>query len=84
MIYHVSAKARRGGDGSEKAPFKRIGDAAALARPGDTVVVGPGLYREYVDPVRGGTDDAPIRDVSSKPLGAVISGAEEVKCWEWH
>ena len=82
MIYHVSAKARRGGDGSEKRPFKRISDAAALAHAGDTVLVGPGLYREYVDPVRGGTEDAPIRYVSAEPLGAIISGAEEVKCWE--
>ena len=55
MILYVNAKAARDGNGSKEMPFKRIGDAAQAARPGDEVVVAPGIYREYVDPQNAGT-----------------------------
>ena len=50
--------------------------------PGDEVLVGPGIYREYVDPANAGTPEAPITYRSVEPLGAVITGAEEIKSWE--
>ena len=82
MIYYVSASAYRDGDGSQARPFKRINDAARIAMPGDEVLVGPGVYREYVDPVHGGTEDARITYRSTEPFGAVITGAEEIKGWQ--
>lgn len=69
------------GDGSQARPFKHINDAAKIARPGDEVLVAPGIYREYVDPVNAGTEEAPITYRSTEPLGAVITGAEEIKSW---
>ena len=82
MIYYVDAAAYRGGTGSKERPFKQISEAAAIARAGDEVVVAPGVYREYVNPKNGGTEDAPIVYRSEKPLAAVITGAEQVKSWE--
>ena len=82
MVYYVDAKAPRDGDGSREMPFKHIGAAARTARAGDEVVVAPGIYREYVDPLNGGREDARIIYRSSQALGAVITGAEEVKSWE--
>ena len=82
MKYYVDANAFRGGDGSKERPFKRINDAAKVALPGDEVLVTPGIYREYVDPVNSGTEEARITYVSTTPLGAVITGAEQVKTWE--
>lgn len=83
MDIYVSAKAPRGGDGTRAKPFKTINQAAAIAEAGDTVVVGPGVYREWVDPQNGGTSDGcRVRYISEEPLGAVITGAEPVKCWE--
>ena len=82
MIYYVSASAFRSGCGTKESPFKTINEAAQAARPGDEVVVAPGLYREYVDPLCGGREDARIVYRSEVPLGAVISGAEPVKNWE--
>ena len=81
MKIYVSAKAWRDGDGSQARPFKHINDAAKIARPGDEVLVAPGIYREYVDPVNAGTEEAPITYRSTEPLGAVITGAEEIKFW---
>ena len=82
MIYYVNAQVGRGGNGSKETPFKRIGDAAKIAMPGDEVIVAPGVYREYVDPQNAGTEDARITYRSEVPLGAVITGAEEIKSWQ--
>ncbi|MBQ7679876.1 MAG: right-handed parallel beta-helix repeat-containing protein [Butyrivibrio sp.] len=78
---HVSAKAIRSGDGSERHPFLKIGEAAAIAAPGDTVLVAPGVYRECVVPAQSGRADARVTYRSVVPGGAVITGAERVTGW---
>lgn len=82
MKIYVDAKAGRDGNGSSEMPFRHINDAAQIARPGDEVLVAPGVYREYVNPKYAGTEDARITYRSTVPLGAVITGAEEIKNWE--
>ena len=82
MVIYVNVAAPREGNGSKERPFKRISDAALIARPGDEVVVAPGVYRESVDPQNGGTEDARIVYRSEVPLGAVITGAEPAKSWK--
>ena len=54
MIYHVRAGAPAGGDGSAARPFSSISAAAETAKPGDEVVVAPGVYREWVKPETAG------------------------------
>lgn len=81
MIYYVNQAMLHDGDGSLGTPFRRISEAAKIAKPGDEVLVFPGVYREYVNPERGGTEDAPILYRSIEPLGAVICGAERIKGW---
>ena len=81
MIYYVNANAPREGNGLKETPFRFINDAAKVARPGDEVVVAPGVYREYVNPVFAGEEDARIVYRSEKPLGAVITGAELLSGW---
>ena len=63
-------------------PFKHINDAAQVAVAGDEVLVAPGIYREYVNPQNAGTEESRITYRSTEPLGAVITGAEEVKDWD--
>lgn len=82
MIYYVSANAAGCSYGTAANPFHTITEAARIAQPGDEVIVAPGIYREYVNPLYGGTDDAHrITYRSETPLGAVITGAEEIKDW---
>ena len=53
--YYVATTGSDHAEGSPDAPFRTINRAAELARPGDTVVVHSGEYREWVRPRRGGT-----------------------------
>ncbi|MBO6215768.1 MAG: right-handed parallel beta-helix repeat-containing protein [Lachnospiraceae bacterium] len=82
MEYYISQKVFKSGDGSKEKPFKTIGEAAALAAPGDEVIVLPGVYRENIDPACGGSEDARIVYRAEEPGTAVITGAEELCGWE--
>ena len=82
MKYYVNASVKRSGNGSAEYPFQSIQEAANIAKPGDEVLVYPGVYREHVNPIHAGTENARITYTSVEPLQAVITGAEEVKNWE--
>jgi len=61
--YHVDGKARgcsNSGPGSKSQPFCTIGQGAAVARPGETVIVHGATYREMVTVPRSGTSRSPI------------------------
>jgi len=63
--------------GTEDRPWKTIGRAAAMLEPGDRVVVGEGMYREWVRPARGGTGPDRMITYQAAPGGkVVISGAQ--------
>ena len=82
MQIYVDCHAKRSGNGSAEYPYQLISEAAAVAKPGDEVLVAPGLYREYVDPACAGTEEARITYRSVEKGGAVISGSEVIKDWE--
>jgi len=73
--WHVDALATGEQTGDEAAPFATINQAAALAEPGDTVLVRPGVYREWVRPRRGGTAEAPVVYRSAQRHAAVVRGS---------
>lgn len=76
MNYYVSAAQSGPGDGSPDRPFSTISQAAALALPGDQVLVLPGVYREWVSPAQ-----PRVSYRSTEPGKAVITGAEPVTDW---
>ena len=82
MKYYVNGAALRSGNGSAEYPFQTIQEAANIAKAGDEVLVYPGIYRENVNPVNAGTEEARITYTSVEPLKAVITGAESVKSRE--
>ena len=60
-----------------------IGAAARIARPGDTVVVHEGEYREWVKPREGGLSDSRrITYQAAEGERAVIKGSERIQSWE--
>jgi alpha-N-arabinofuranosidase len=80
--YQVSTHGNDANPGTSAAPFRTIQHAADVAQPGDVIIVHAGVYRERVNPPRGGTSDA-NRIVYEAAPGekVVITGAEEVKQW---
>ena len=82
MQIYVAGNVLRSGDGTAVHPFKTIQEAANLASAGDTVFVGPGIYREWVRPANPGTKDKRITYISTSRQEAIITGAEELRGWE--
>ena len=56
--FHVSVNGSDQNDGASSKPFKTISAAAQVAQPGDVITVHEGVYRERVNPPRGGESDA--------------------------
>lgn len=80
---HVAQTGNDRNPGTESAPLATISQAAAIARPGDTVVVHAGTYREWVKPRRGGTSEADrIVYCAADGERPVIKGSEVVDQWE--
>lgn len=81
--YHVSTTGFDGNKGSQSKPFKTISAAAQIAKPGDTITVHEGVYRERVNPPRGGTsDDKRIVYRAAKGDVVIIKGSEVIKGWQ--
>ncbi|MEU8238099.1 right-handed parallel beta-helix repeat-containing protein [Actinoplanes missouriensis] len=80
---HVATTGNDDADGSRQHPLRTINRAAALARPGDTVVVHAGEYREWVTPRRGGLSDTRrITYQAAEGEHVVIKGSERITTWE--
>jgi hypothetical protein len=79
--YYVSTSGSNADLGTLSQPFKSIQHAAALAQPGDTVLVCGGVYRETIKPARSGTAAAPItfKPYNGEPV--TVSGADAVAGW---
>lgn len=77
MFYYVSQKNACPGDGTKENPFQTINQAAQIAKAGDTVIIGDGIYREWVNPVQGGTGSHQrITYKNAENTHPIISGAE--------
>ncbi|NJN25867.1 MAG: right-handed parallel beta-helix repeat-containing protein [Cyclobacteriaceae bacterium] len=63
-------------DGSISKPYHTIGDATRLAIAGDTIIVFPGIYRERIAPMTGGSADKPLVFMASKPGAVYIKGSD--------
>jgi len=82
--YFVSLEGNDDNPGTEAAPFRTIGRAAALMGPGDTCVVHEGFYRETVRPTKSGTEHAPIRFVAAENEKVWVAGTEQITGWTLH
>ena len=80
--YHVSVNGSDDAAGSAEHPFKTISAAARIAQPGDVITVHAGVYREWINPPRGGeSDDKRIVYQAARGEKVEIKGSEVVKGW---
>ncbi len=80
--YHVSVTGNDKNDGTATGPFKTISFAARLAQPGDEIIVHAGIYRERVNPPRGGESDSKRIVYRSAGDGKVeIKGSDVITGW---
>ncbi len=81
--YHVSVTGIDTNPGTISKPFKTISRAAEVAQSGDTITVHQGIFRERINPPRGGISKN-RRIVYQAALGeqVIIKGSEVVKGWK--
>ena len=80
---HVAKDGNDVNSGTVDKPLLTIQQAAVLAQPGDTVTVHAGVYRERVNPPRGGESETKRIVYQAAPGEKVeLRGSEVVKGWE--
>ena len=80
--FHVAPSGNDANPGTQAAPLRTIQRAADLAQPGDVITVHEGVYRERINPPRGGESDAKRIVYQAAPGEKVeIKGSEVVKNW---
>lgn len=80
--FHVATNGSNTHPGTRKLPWRTIQHAADRAQPGDTITVHAGVYRERINPPRGGTSERQ-RIVYQAARGETveIKGSEVVRGW---
>ena len=80
--FHVATTGNDTNPGSRLAPLRTIQRAADLAKPGDVVTVHAGVYRERINPPRGGESGEKRIVYQAAPGEMVeIKGSEVVNNW---
>jgi len=83
VVNNRAANASDDNPGAEALPLKTIQAAADRARPGDTVLVKAGIYREEVVPPRGGaSQQQPITYRAVPGEEVSIRGSERITTWK--
>ncbi len=81
--FHVAKTGNNANAGFMASPFLTISKAVEFAMPGDTITVHAGIYREWVNPIRGGESDLKRIVYRAAPGEKVeIKGSEIVSNWK--
>jgi hypothetical protein len=73
--YYVDGKAANADDngpGSRERPFRTVNKAAQVLQPGERVVIAEGVYREWVNPARGGSGADKMISYEAAPGAKVV------------
>jgi len=80
--YHVAKTGNDNNSGDRNAPFLTIQAAANHAKPGDIIMVHEGVYRERINPPRGGSsNEKRIVYQAAEGNKVEIKGSEEINNW---
>lgn len=81
--WHVATTGDDSSAGHPQSPVRTISEAARRALPGDAILIHPGIYRERVDPPRGGSSDSCRITYRAVETGkADLRGSEVVSGWD--
>ena len=78
----VDQKAAAGGNGSAQSPYATITAAVKAAKPGDTITVRQGVYRETVALAVSGTAEQPTVLRAAAGERVVVSGFAQITDWK--
>ena len=78
---HVATSGSDENTGTESAPFLTISKAASVVKPGETVVIHEGTYREYIDPSVSGTAANRITFKAADGEEVFVKGSEVINSW---
>jgi Right handed beta helix region/Protein of unknown function (DUF1565) len=84
-IYEVSQRTPQANDanpGNSERPWRTITRAAEKARPGDTILIRDGVYRERVVAKVSGSAEAPIIFEAAPGAHVVVTGADRLTDWK--
>lgn len=84
VFYVVPDAARISDTSGYDGVFTTIGEAVAEVQPGDTVVIGPGVFREQIILSSGGTRDRPVTIRAEYPGWAELRGSIRLCDWQPH
>jgi parallel beta-helix repeat protein len=80
--YYVSPSGNDTAAGSETAPWRTIQHGADALKPGDTLTVEVGVYREHIELKHGGTIASPITISARFGAHVIITGADRLRDWK--
>jgi len=79
-VDNLNPRAADSNPGTKDLPFLTINKAAQVLQPGERVVIMTGVYRERVDPVRGGSGPDKMISYEAAPgANVVVKGSRLVK-----
>lgn len=83
MDYHVSKTGKENGNGSITKPFDNIQKAISIVKPGETIYIHEGIYREELILESGGNNfEEQITIKNFLNDNVTIKGSEVIKDWE--
>lgn len=74
--FYISPGGNDANRGSLEKPLRTISSGARRARPGDTVFVLEGTYRERITPARGGEKGKPVTYLAEPGKRVIVKGSE--------
>jgi len=81
--YYVATTGSDDNPGTLKLPFRTVQKAADAMQPGETCLVRGGVYREWINPPRGGTsEDRRITFKAYPGEHPILTGSERVTTWK--
>ena len=79
--FHVATNGSDTNSGTQDKPFKTIAAGVAGLKAGDTLLVGPGVYRETIKVTSSGAPGQPITIAAEKKGTVTIRGSALVTGW---